>query len=68
MPDLISSTDERTHETDYVTEMDTLLKRYSGQLHWYRRALETLTGRKVKEALIISVVLRETIAVPVQTL
>ena len=51
---------------DREQEMDTLLARYSGQLNWYRRALETLTGRKVKEALIYSVALRETIAVPVQ--
>ena len=47
-------------------EMDTLLARYAAQLNWYRRALETLTGRRVKEALIYSVVLRETAAVPVQ--
>ena len=56
------------YKTDYVQEMDTLLARYAAQLNWYRRALERLTGRKVKEALIYSVVLRETIAVPVQTL
>ena len=51
------------YKTDYVTEMDTLLNRYSGQIHWYRRALETLTGRKVREALIYSVRLGETAAV-----
>ena len=44
--------------------MDTLLSRYAGQLSWYRRALETLTGRKVREALIYSVRLGETAAVP----
>ena len=54
------------YKTDYVQEMDSLLARYAAQLNWYRRALETLTGRKVKEALIYSVVLRETTAVPAQ--
>ena len=55
------------YKTDYVTEMDTLLNRYAAQLGWYRRALETLTGRKVREALIYSVRLGETAAVPEET-
>ena len=52
------------YKTDYVTEMGTLLDRYAAQLSWYRRALETLTGRRVREALIYSVRLGETAAVP----
>ena len=52
------------YKTDYIRDMDALLGRYGTQLNWYRRALETLTGRQVREALLYSVRLGETAVVP----
>ena len=52
------------YKTDFVTGMDTLLSRYTSQLNWYARALETLTDKPVREALLYSVRLGDFIEVP----
>ena len=51
------------YKTDAVSQMQTLKDRYREQLGWYQKALEKLTGRKVREALLYSVRLGETIRV-----
>ncbi|MDY5483245.1 MAG: helicase-exonuclease AddAB subunit AddA [Clostridium sp.] len=42
------------YKTDYVTEGETLKKRYQTQLEYYRRALEQMTGKNVKESFLYS--------------
>lgn len=42
------------YKTDYVTEAETLKARYAVQLEYYVRALEQMTGKKVKERMIYS--------------
>lgn len=42
------------YKTDSVPDMESLWKRYSVQLEYYREALERLTGKKVKESLLYS--------------
>lgn len=42
------------YKTDYVTEGEILKKRYRTQLEYYRRALEQITGSKVKESYLYS--------------
>ena len=51
------------YKTDAVSQMQTLKDRYREQLGWYQKALEKLTGRKVREALLYSVRLGKTIRV-----
>jgi ATP-dependent helicase/nuclease subunit A len=50
------------YKTDRVTEERELIERYQIQLDLYERALEQITGKKVREKLIYSVSLRETIS------
>lgn len=47
------------YKTDRVESMDELRKRYSGQLNYYKIALEQITGMKVSEMIIYSVALAE---------
>lgn len=49
------------YKTDYVEQKEELLKRYQVQMNYYIRALEQITGKKVKEALIYSLRLQEEI-------
>ena len=44
------------YKTDYVKrgEEKKLLARYERQLRWYERALEQMTGKKVKEVVLYS--------------
>ena len=51
------------YKTDHVRDADTLIGRYKKQLDLYARALESITGKIVKEKLIYSVILGRTIAV-----
>jgi len=51
------------YKTDHVRDADTLVGRYKKQLDLYARALESITGKIVKEKLIYSVILGRTIAV-----
>lgn len=51
------------YKTDRVTEAAELVKRYETQLAYYAEALERLTHKKVKEKLIYSFALHETICV-----
>ncbi|SFG81787.1 helicase-exonuclease AddAB subunit AddA [Oribacterium sp. WCC10] len=50
------------YKTDRVRESVILVERYRKQLELYARALESITGKRVKEKLIYSVMLEETIA------
>ena len=38
------------YKTDHIQDPDAFVEEYRAQLGWYRRALEELTGQKVKEA------------------
>ena len=49
------------YKTDRVSEEQELTDRYKVQLDLYERALEQITGKKVKEKLIYSVSLRKTV-------
>ena len=51
------------YKTDHVRDADTLVGRYKKQLDLYARALESITGKTVKEKLIYSVILGKTISV-----
>ena len=51
------------YKTDHVRDEATLIGRYKKQLDLYARALESITGKTVKEKLIYSVILGKTIAV-----
>ena len=53
------------YKTDYVEhgKEDVLVKRYQPQLLWYKRALEQMTGKKVKETLIYSFGVSKTLVV-----
>ncbi|SDZ81863.1 DNA helicase/exodeoxyribonuclease V, subunit A [Oribacterium sp. KHPX15] len=51
------------YKTDHVRDEETLIGRYKKQLDLYARALESITGKTVKEKLIYSVILGKTIAV-----
>ena len=42
------------YKTDYVTEAETLKARYQTQLRYYQRALEQMTGKRVKEVYLYS--------------
>ena len=50
------------YKTDRVAEAHQLRDRYRIQLDLYKRALEQITGKKVREKLIYSVSLRKTIS------
>ncbi|MEG2438671.1 MAG: helicase-exonuclease AddAB subunit AddA [Lachnospiraceae bacterium] len=49
------------YKTDYVKHPQELKQRYQSQLDYYATALQQLTGKKVKEKLIYSFTLKETI-------
>ena len=51
------------YKTDRVKTADILIGRYKKQLELYEKALESITGKKVKEKLIYSVTLGESIPV-----
>lgn len=53
------------YKTDYVEpgREDDLVNRYKAQLLWYKRALEQMTGKKVKETLIYSFGVSKTLVV-----
>jgi ATP-dependent helicase/nuclease subunit A len=53
------------YKTDYVEagKEDMLVNRYKEQLLWYKRALEQMTGKPVKETLIYSFGLSKTLVV-----
>ena len=53
------------YKTDYVEagREDILIGRYQAQLLWYKRALEQMTGKKVKETLIYSFGVSKTLVV-----
>ena len=50
------------YKTDYVDKAETLAERYRAQLYYYRKALEAVTGKRVKESYIWSFHLRKLIA------
>ena len=43
------------YKTDYVSDFDELKSRYSEQLKYYAKAVEKITGKKVKEKIIYSI-------------
>ena len=45
------------YKTDRVSTSEQLAKKYAEQLKYYKRALEQLTGKKVKEQILYSVYL-----------
>lgn len=49
------------YKTDRVNEASELVKRYSVQLGWYKKALERLTGRRVSGVYIYSLYLSEAV-------
>lgn len=51
------------YKTDYVEETEELKKRYQVQIQYYIRALEQVTGKTVKEALLYSLRLQQEIRV-----
>ena len=51
------------YKTDAVRTSKELVDKYHVQLDYYKEALEKITGKKVKEKLIYSFALRETISV-----
>ena len=51
------------YKTDIVDRAEILKERYAAQLYYYRKALEAVTGKKVKESYIWSFRLRELIPV-----
>jgi len=52
------------YKTDRVESEQELLERYGLQVRYYARALEQLTGEKVKEAILYSLRLQKEIPVP----
>ena len=51
------------YKTDKISSKRQLIEKYHSQLDYYARALEQLTGKRVKEKIIYSFTLREEIAV-----
>ena len=51
------------YKTDSVKTREELVRRYKEQLNYYEEALEQLTGKKVKEKILYSFALNETIVV-----
>ena len=51
------------YKSDHVREAETLIGRYQKQLELYAEALEKITGLRVKEKLIYSIILERTIPV-----
>ena len=52
------------YKTDQVKALEELTEKYHAQLEYYAKALEQLTGKKVKEKIIYSFTLREEINLP----
>lgn len=52
------------YKTDQVLSENILVEKYHGQLDYYARALEQLTGKKVKEKIIYSFALGKEISLP----
>ena len=51
------------YKTDFVKEKEELLHRYHVQMQYYIRALEQVTGKRVKEVLIYSLSLQKEVRV-----
>ena len=51
------------YKSDHVREAETLIGRYQKQLELYAEALEKITGLRVKEKLIYSIILEQAIPV-----
>ena len=51
------------YKSDHVREAETLIGRYRKQLELYAEALEKITGLRVKEKLIYSIILEQAIPV-----
>lgn len=51
------------YKTDWVREEKELVERYQVQLGYYERALEMVTGKRVKERLIYSFALGKVVAI-----
>ena len=51
------------YKSDYLEEAEMFINRYESQLSYYRKALEQITGKKVKEAIIYSLHLGEEIRI-----
>ena len=51
------------YKTDFVEDRKELISRYQVQMQYYIRALEQVTGKRVKEALIYSFKFQEAISV-----
>lgn len=49
------------YKTDRISQAKELVQRYDRQLHYYQMALEQLTGKRVKEKLLYSFALGETV-------
>lgn len=49
------------YKTDHVSDGEILVKRYKVQLDYYQRALEQMTGKRVKERIIYSLALKKEI-------
>ncbi len=56
------------YKTDYISPENTsqLIERYALQLTYYKKALEQMTGKKVKETLIYSLSLNKTLSVDIE--
>lgn len=52
------------YKSDYVKKEQELVERYSAQLDYYQKALEQITGKKVKEKIIYSLCLNKEIVLP----
>ena len=52
------------YKTDQIFSENILVEKYHGQLDYYARALEQLTGKKVKEKIIYSFTLGKEIILP----
>ncbi len=50
------------YKTDKVRDVQTLINHYKTQLDYYKRALEQMTGKKVKETIIYSLTLQQEIS------
>ena len=51
------------YKTDRIADEAAFLQRYEGQIGWYARALETITGMPVKEKYLYSLSLGKIFAV-----
>lgn len=49
------------YKTDKVSRAETLVEHYKKQLDYYKRALEQMTGKTVKEKIIYSMTLQQEI-------